>query len=117
MGYCANGSGYITFKRRLTDDEMISVENILQKACFCFDFSYSLGGSADSIEESCVDVWYDTKYRSEEIESAVREIATATPVKEGCIEFVGDDYTHWRFLYDPGDNDWVNQTGYVVYDS
>lgn len=110
MGYYANGNGYITFSRRLTDNDVLSVDDILQNSCFDFDFHH---GNKDG---SSVDVWCYDKYHDDDVRNAIQNIADKFPVKEGCIEFAGEDDEHWRFLYDAEDNDWLEQTGHIVYD-
>ena len=114
MGYCANGSGSIVFDRRLSADEENRIGGILDAACFEFDF-YSPRSTTDQFPQ-CVDIWHDDKYHGDVVSTALRDIADLVPIRSGCIEYAGEDFSHWRFLYKPEDESWHEQDGQIVYE-
>ena len=117
MGYYANGSGGITFARELKLEERNQIENILDGAWFDLDFfdSQTKALSHNPHGPIGVDVWQDEKYHGEEVIAALNAIAAIAPIQEGRLTYVGEDDSHWRFLYKQIDRKWHEQDGYVVY--
>ena len=118
MGYYANGSGSITFERELKTDEQEQIAAILEDEWFEFDFFLPAGAkeSKNPHNPIGVDLWQDDKYHGDRVEFALAKISALVPVKQGCIEYAGEDAEHWRFIYKPLDNRWHEQEGRIVYD-
>ena len=92
MGYYANGAGAIKFKSNKAMDAARKV----------------LDGVLDNDESGtpqCLDVWFDDKYYSDEIENALSDIAKY--VKEGHIDFKGEDDALWQYKFNPSTKTWV----------
>ena len=100
MGYHANYDGYIKFNTR-------PVPGILDLMNETFaNFRYE-----DDLNE-CTFGGFE-RYRSEDIKKALD--STSRYAKSGKVEYDGDDYTHWRFLFDNGE--WIEEEGSVYYES
>lgn len=118
MGYYADGSGSITFSRELKRDEENLIESILDSEWFEFDFFLPHGAKESGNPHNPIGMvfWCAEKYHSDRVEPMLRELAAIAPIKEGCLEYAGEDGAHWRFLYSPEDGTWREQTGHVVYE-
>lgn len=118
MGYYADGSGYIRFKK-LSTEQREKVYAILEDY---MEYSYRSDFSGKDGDVDTVDFWDTDKYHEDDILYVLNELADIATIEEGSIEYVGEDYTHWRFLFvrASGVRDrrgkWVFQAGRVVYD-
>ena len=100
MGYYANGAGAIKFKSNKAMDAARKV----------------LDGVLDNDESGtpqCLDVWFDDKYHSDEIENALSDIAKY--VKEGHIDFKGEDDALWQYKFNPSTKTWDELGGTIIY--
>lgn len=113
MGYYASGDGYIAFDRALKEEELEAVSELLLKEFEDVD----LNSGADSIS-----FWASEKYHDDAVADILKEIATQYPVKEGCVQYTGEDGCHWRFRYDPTYLEteeacpWLEEDGAVVFE-
>ena len=105
MGYYANGSGQIVFSSALSIDASRKVKDILGQNLFEFDHY-----------DNNFDIWCYCKYYEDEVESMLEEISEVAKLKEGYIEYCGEDDTRWRFKYSPKERKWHEQNGHIVYD-
>ena len=105
MSYYAKGSGRLVFSSALSDDKVRKIENILDQNLFEFD-----------CDGKNFDIWCYCKYYEDEVESALEEISEVAELKEGYIEYCGEDDALWRFKYSPKKRKWHEQNGRVVYD-
>lgn len=106
MSYYAKGSGQIVFSSALSYDASWKVRDILDRNLFEFDY--------DGVK--AFDIWCHCKYYEDEVESALEEISEVAKLKEGYIEYLGEDDALWRFKYSPKKRKWLEQNGRVVYD-
>lgn len=112
MGYYASGDGYISFARHLKEDEIERIYELLSRefedACFN--------------DEESVSFWASEKYHGDTVEDILNEIARDYPVKEGCLQYSGEDGSHWRFRYDHSRLDtesgspWAEEEGEVIFE-
>lgn len=109
MGYYANGGGCITFAPGIGPDDE-KVYEILEPVFG--DMQFTPGNSRHAAD---VCVSYDGKYYEEDVSEALEKLLDVADVTSGCVEFLGEDGEHWRFLYCPGEG-WVEQQGRVVYE-
>ena len=113
MGYYANGSGNIEFINPLNNDKQKRIEKILDYAGFEFVF---YGSRKQNNATIGINIWFDCNYHDDLIEKGLNEIMKIADIKDGCMEFHGDDGCHWRFLYDPPERRWRGQTGHIIYE-
>lgn len=100
MGYYASYNGYIRFKN-IPDKEIM---DCLYNTLDCYS------DKKDLLE---VTVDGNDKYHEDEIYEVLNKIKPF--VKEGELEYHGEDDYHWRFIFK--DNDWVEENGEVYYES
>ena len=112
MGYYANGGGNIEFINTLCDDKQKRIEEILEYDGFEFEFYGSRKQNNITIG---INIWFDNKYHGDSIEEGLNKIREIADIRDGCIEFHGEDGCYWRFLYDPPERRWREQTGHIVY--
>ena len=122
MGYWAKGEGYILFSNKVETKTMtgfligltahftqLTAETSIKEAghpnygCACIDVS--CGRSQD--------------YNGDDLAKVLEEIAKAaesigSPIKEGKIDFVGEDDSLWRFIY--RDGSWHEENGQTEYE-
>lgn len=100
MGYYASHDGTIVLKEMPPKEIINACEDALSDARYYEnDNSIYISGYA--------------KYYDDEVRNCLNLIANY--VKEGCIEFTGEDYHHWQFKFIDGE--WEEQDGEIVYDS
>lgn len=105
MGYYASGSGAITFIAP-TDQEIEQIDDVLSKV-----FEVERAGS--SKYEFYV---YDSeKYHGDDVRDVLEEVTKICPISDGEIEYAGEDYCHWRFIYHQTLG-WIEQDGHIEYD-
>lgn len=118
MGYYANGGGNVVFRRELTGEELVKLQNVLEDAWFEYDFDFreakSKTGTHQGEKYTEVQFWQDEKYHREEVEGVLYFMKALAPIREGCIEYAGEDGDHWRFIY--RNDAWKEQAGHIVYD-
>ena len=104
MGYYADGNGYIEFKEALSEELFRKVMEVLGEA---FECDRAIG------DTQSVCFWNCEKYYADEVETALLAAADLAPIKEGEIEYIGEDRTIWHFIFKDGG--WVEENGYAVY--
>ena len=117
MGYCASGYGCIDFLNPVSENRKEEIRKILEEAFDCdFNIASKSDGGNFSTTYKSVDIYSYDKYHEDDVTEALGKLSRAAPVLPGsCVEFVGEDDAHWRFLYTGGDV-WREQNGHVVYD-
>ena len=100
MGYIVNAFGYIVMKNK---EDVPAVENIMAD---------SLDFDLNSSNIMTIEVSYYGRYD----DNAFSEIiASASPfVKEGKIEFSGEDNEYWKYEFINGE--WEEDSGEIIYD-
>lgn len=113
MGYYADGSGSITFLAP-TGKEIDEIYSILSDV---FDMwgRPKLKGTDSPPSEFTFDISASDKYYEDEVYDAFHAVEKICPIKDGCIEYCGQDGEHWRIIYRE-DLGWTEQAGRVVYD-
>ncbi len=106
MGYCANGSGSATYKDGVTDEQVKSAieEAFADRSAWCMDY--------DAVGKE-IAFWDDDRYHAEDTEEFLNVIKPF--IKEGCMEYTGEDGEKWRFIYDPEEDTWNEEPGTVSY--
>lgn len=98
MGYCANGSGFISLKPGT------NVEDIIAKICDTFDvYVYDDG----------IEFWSDDKYYEEDVLKTLKNIAPF--IEEGYISYCGDDDLYWRFEFNSETGIWDELNGSIIF--
>lgn len=111
MGYYADGNGCITFKRKLSENDISRIEEILNEAFE--DVSVWERQDTGRYEADISD--YGGKYYEDSVINALASLAEEFELKSGEIEYVGEDQSLWRFIWRQKTNTWEEQTGHVVY--
>lgn len=112
MGYYARGSGSIRFRRYLTQEDRDAVGGLLDDAWFEHEF---FGPCSTEAAVTGADIWFDGKYRDDDVTTLLERILTYAPVEEGAVEFSGEDGEFWRYLYDTEKNHWRYQYGFITW--
>lgn len=118
MSYYANGSGEITFREELTDLAIKRIEQLLKDEFFEFDFFVSPQHVLSKNPHNPIGVifWQDAKYHGECVGNMLNQITNEFPATKGEIRYVGEDDSHWRFLFRKEQALWFEQNGHVVYE-
>lgn len=106
MGYCASGSGSITFTEELPKDTITAIEK------YC-DPDFDIDTYTNN-NKTIMDITAYGKYHAEDIDEILKRITRTEKIASGEIEFTGEDDAHWRFIWDG--NEWFEQDGRIVYD-
>lgn len=109
MGYYATGNGSITFNRVLNENEVQFLADRLANEGFEYD-DYTIDAPKGS---SSFNVYMNAKYHDDDVKWLLETIKNIAPIADGCIEFVGEDDSNWRFVFKNGE--WLEQNGQVVY--
>ena len=117
MSYFATGSGSIQFNNRLDEKTIMSIEEKLDECGMDFYNSYDKklkNGDCESKVTVC-ECSCDTNYfGDDEVKEILDEICDIAEIESGEIEYVGEDGSHWRFIFK--NSEWKMQTGTVKYD-
>lgn len=104
MSHLATGNGYIRFNKELSKTEWDTV------------YAHLDGPFSDSMSETDDKLWLhhssDWNYHDEEVEKALFSLIPFG-IKEGAIEFIGEDESLWRYIF--RDGKWVEENGHVEY--
>lgn len=100
MGYYASYEGHIRFKEKPSD------ETIRIICDFFGDHDYDVDGLG-------VSIYGNDKYYEDYIEEGLSKIEPY--VKDGEIEYRGDDEALWRFIFKDGK--WTEEYGKIYYES
>jgi hypothetical protein len=104
MGYYANGSGGAKLKDGISEDVVIKVIDNMDLGDFEIDV---YGGNRIDIVEIA--------YRWEE-EDTMDVLNTLIPfISEGMVCYTGEDDYHWRYTFDPENNEWIEEEGTLDY--
>ncbi len=106
MGYCANGSGSATYKDGVTNEQ---VKSAIEKA-FAGRSAWCMDYDADGKD---ISFWDDDKYHAEDTEEFLNVIKPF--IKDGSMEYTGEDGEKWRFIYNSKEDAWNEESGTVVY--
>ena len=122
MSYWAKGEGYILFSNKVEEKTMMGFLTGLTA-----HFTRLKGDT--SIKEAghpnygcaCIDVscGRSQNYNGDDLDEVLEEIAKTaesigSPIKEGEINFVGEDENLWRFIY--RDGSWHEENGQTEYE-
>lgn len=107
MGYYANGTGSVVFDRILSDNE----KRLMSDELAYFELDWFDDHKTD---QTCLSIWNDGKYYSEIVEEILEYISKFANIVEGEIDYIGEDYSMWRYIYQNGS--WEEQYGHVVYE-
>lgn len=108
MGYEAHGGGTIMFAKQLSSREREKLAQILED---CFEYDIYEDKYRD--KKTVADIWDSEKYYGDVVEETLETVSKRFKVEQGEIEYVGEDDSLWRFIYQNGE--WKEQNGYVVY--
>lgn len=113
MGYYANGSGDINFSRVLSDTEKEILESIVEDV-----FEYDIYEDQKT-HHTTIDIWNSDKYYEDDIIEAFEKIGKqfSNDIAEASIDYTGEDNSIWRFVWDKTTEQWIEQNGWVVYES
>ena len=117
MSYYATGSGSIQFNNRLDEKTIMSIEEKLDECGMDFYNSYDKklkNGDCES-KVTVIECSNDSNYLGDdEVKEILDEIRDVSQIDSGEIEYVGEDGSHWRFIFKNGE--WEMQPGTVKYD-
>lgn len=108
MGYYANGCGHITAK------DVDSYKKIRKM------FGYNPGTNEtpfdfwEDEDELTINISNDDKYYEDEVDDFLDSIIEF--IKEGEIEYTGEDSCRWKFVFDTKTSRWYERNGRVIYD-
>lgn len=103
MGYYARGNGNVTFKENVVLED---VKKAITENGFEDEFEYD-------IDKDGIYFCSNDKYHEEDVTEALNIL---TPyIKEGTVNFVGEDDTLWQLLFIPEKGEWKELNGTVVY--
>ena len=105
MGYYASGDGFVEYKFPLSDGQREAIEDAFDMTGYSFEFDGNR-----KLEIWCSDKYF---YDTEDLLNSLAEIAQ---VLDGSMEFCGEDYEHWRFVYDDKANDFRYEVGHVFFE-
>ena len=104
--YSAEAIGHIIFDKPIFHTEYLAIDNRLT----------AVGIGIDILSVDKFLITYDSSYGygfDDDIQSALNSISEIAEVRSGNMEFVGEDDTHWRFIYKDGK--WRKERGEIVY--
>ena len=107
MGFYAQGSGSITFRKKMPDDVETQIYKVLSKAFDCEIYS----GVNNT---TMADIWnWENCYDGEEVEKALSRASEVAEIESGEIAYKGEDNSLWRFIW--RDDTWVEENGHIEY--
>lgn len=101
MGYYVSGGGTVDFRPDITEDDFKRIEEILNGSSI--ENSYNHFG---------VDFYHGGNYHEEEWENLLNKLSPF--VKDGELNFAGEDEYYWRFVF--RDGKFVDESGAIVYE-
>ena len=104
IGYYAAADGFIEFDNSVTGAELDAACSIL---CDEFEFVDVYLGDVKHIDVGNYGIY------NKNIDIVLSNLSKIAKIKKGNIEFRGDDYYFWRFIYK--DAKWIRQEGQIVY--
>ena len=107
VGYYANGDGIATFKDGVNIRQVEEILNdILDELC-AIEFEF------DIVNENEISIYDTDKYHEDETLTFLN--ALVPYIKEGKMTYSGDDNCNWRFVFDPENECWLEESGIVDY--
>lgn len=106
MSYNAEAVGNIVFAKKLSGNEYLAIDRRLT----------AVGIGIDILGIHKFLITYDSGYGygfDDDILSALNSVSEIAEVLSGNLEFIGEDDTHWRFIYKDGK--WRKERGEIVY--
>ncbi len=104
MGYTCHVGGDIALKDIAKDQEVVF--NLLENFQWLdFDISYC--------DDSVVEIRYDGNYHDDEWEDLLNDLVPY--IKEGCLDFSGEDDSFWRYQFNAEKQEWEVLQGEIVY--
>lgn len=101
MSYYVDGSGYADLKSGVDPREIEKKLEFMR-----FWFSYNLG-------KDCITWYEDNKYHEDETTAFLQAIAPY--INSGEAIYFGEDNDMWRFRFDANTEEWVEESGTVIY--
>lgn len=105
VGYYANGDGIATFKDGVNIRQVEEILNDILDELYAIEF--------DIVNENEISICDTDKYHEDEILTFLN--ALAPYIKEGKMTYSGDDNCNWRFVFDPENECWLEESGIVDY--
>ncbi len=104
MGYTCYVSGDITLKDIAKDqDEVFKLLEDFQ--WLDFDISFC--------EPSAIEIRYDGNFHDDEWEDLLNDLVPY--IREGCLDFSGEDNCFWRYQFNAEKQEWEELQGKIVY--
>ena len=106
MGYYASGNGDATLKEGVKED----LERLLKGARDEIDCDIEW-----DISEDRIDFWQSDSHWHEE--DTLEFLNMLIPyITEGSMYYSGEDDCHWRYVFDPENDVWIDEGGEVIFD-
>lgn len=105
MSYCASGYGEINFTHPLSSQERDRVIYCVESE---FDTDFNTHYESMNLWPIC------ERYSDTSVRECLDKLANTGLVRDGDIEYIGEDNALWRFHYKG--NNFIEQDGRVVYD-
>ncbi len=106
MGYYANYEGTIIFKEKPSIKILNEIRSIFEKDFYCGGYSFLDSGAI-------LEFYGYEKFYEDDFKVMLFKVSNLLEIVEGSVEFMGEDGTLWRYIYDDGQ--WYEQAGRVIY--
>lgn len=111
MGYYAAGSGDVTLKNGIEASDIL--EKIRKE-----DFDFLCNGEIEegvTVDgQKALDIWEaDDHWHEEDVMEVLNFIKPY--IDAGCLVYSGDESCHWRYVFDPKTDKWVEENGRIDY--
>ena len=111
MSYYATGHGDITFKKLLNENEKKLIRKELESVIVdTVEFDDVIGNES----YTTIPIFTNSKYDDDVTAYALDKIAEIAEIQDGIIEFTGEDWATWRFVFK--DDKWIDQIGITDYE-
>lgn len=105
MGYYAYGNGSVLLKNGINKEELFKKLDEKLNDAFGLEYEFNKAGMIDI-----------TDYENYSEEDIMEFLNILIPyIKEGSIEYSGDDDYHWKFVFNEKDQKWDEFDGEVCY--
>ena len=105
MGYYAYGNGSVLLKNGINKEELFKKLDEKLNDAFGLEYEFNKAGMIDI-----------TDYENYSAEDIMEFLNILIPyIKEGSIEYSGDDDYHWKFVFNEKDQKWDEFDGEVYY--
>lgn len=105
MGYYAYGNGSVLLKNGINKEELFKKLDEKLNDAFGLEYEFNKAGMIDI-----------TDYENYSEEDIMEFLNILIPyIKEGSIEYSGDDDYHWKFVFNEKDQKWDEFDGEVYY--